>query len=246
MKLVRVVAVHIFVACIFVFMANAFATAIIQKPEFTLSLPDGWVEIPSNVLSATQAEIKRRAPGAKIPKYDYGFQKQPLMKGMKYPFVLIQVIDSGRIPERQLKSIPKIDWNKQLKDRIANHKSIISSASVGKMQYDESAHIIWIMSQSDVVNAGKILGVSGIIPTETGVIQIHANSGESDFQGYLPIFRQIIMSTTVSPNLAYQPRWFDSTPILSDINWERVILAGIAGALLAVAGGFIRKRRVDK
>lgn len=230
----------------FAFISPTFAAVTIQKPTFTLSLPDGWVEIPQNVLSTMQAELKRQAPNAKIPKYDYGFQRETSNKWIEYPYILIQVVNTGRIQEHQLKSMPKIDLNERLKDRTTTLQSIMSNAVVGKMQYDEAAHIVWITTQSDVVNVGKIQGLSGLIPTEKGFVQVHAYSTEPDFQNYLPIFRQIITSTTVSPDLAYKPRWSDSSSTRSGIDWEQIainaIIGGVMGGLIVFLAGIKRKK----
>jgi len=246
MRLVQVVATFLVVS-FFVFFSHAFAAVTIQKPAFTLSLPDGWVEIPQDVLSAMRANLKRQAPSAKVPKYDYGFQLETSKNWMEYPYVLVQVSDTGRIPEHQLKSMPKIDLNETVKNQTAGLQSIMSNATLGKMQYDEAAHVVWIIVQIDVANAGKIQGLSGLIPTEKGIVQVHAYSTESNFQAYLPIFRQIITSTTVPPDLTYKPRWTDSIPLLSSIDWDQVagkaIVGGVIGGLIALFVGLRRKKK---
>lgn len=242
MKPFQVVVAHIAISII-VFISNAYAAVSIQKPSFSLSLPEGWVEIPQDVLSAMQAELKQQVPNATIPKYDYGFQREPSRNWMEYPYVLVQVINTGRVPEHQLRSMPKIDLNERLKDRTSKLQPIMSNVTLGKMQYDEAAHVVWITTRSDVENIGKILGITGLIPTEKGVIQLHAYSLESDFQGHLPTFRQMITSTIISPDIVYRPRWSDSSPILSGIDWGQVTIAGIIGGFIALVGGLIRKRK---
>lgn len=246
MKHLQAVAAFIFIAfCCTV--SHSYAAVAVQKESFTITLPDGWIEIPQDVLTAMYAELKRQAPNAKIPKYDYGFQLGSSQNWMEYPYILVQVNKASRIPEHQLKSLPTIDLNEKIKDQAANIKSLMSSASLGKMQYDEAAHVVWITMQSDVVNVGRIQGISGLIPTETGFVQVHAYSTESNFQSYLPAFRQIITTTTINPSLVYKPHWTDNSPILSGIDWGQVaskaIVGGVIGAIIAVFAGIRRKKK---
>jgi hypothetical protein len=215
------------------FVPLAFATGDFQKPGLTLSLPDGWMEIPQDVLTSVRDELVRQAPNAKIPKYDYGFQLETGQNWMAYPYILVQVSNSGRVPEHQLKSMPKMDLNEMFKNKAADLKSLMSNASLGQMQYDETAHVVWITFQSDVVGTGKVQGISGLIPTEKGYLQVHCYSEESNFQTYLPTFRQIVTSLAVSPDLAYKPRWTDNSPILSGMDWSQVAVKAIGGAIIA-------------
>ena len=246
MKHLQAVAAFIFIAfCCTV--SHSYAAVAVQKESFTITLPDGWIEIPQDVLTAMYEELKKQAPNAKIPKYDYGFQLASSQNWMEYPYILVQVNKASRIPEHQLKSLPTIDLNEKIKDQAANMKSLMSSASFGKMQYDEAAHVVWITMQSDVVNVGRIQGISGLIPTETGYVQIHAYSTESNFQSYLPAFRQIITTTTINPSLVYKPHWTDNSPILSGIDWGQVaskaIAGGVFGAIIAAFAGIRRKKK---
>jgi hypothetical protein len=218
------------------FVSLAFATGDFQKPGFTLSLPDGWIEIPQEVLTSVRDELVRQATNAKVPKYDYGFQLETAQNWMEYPYVLVQVSNTGRVPEHQLKSMPKMDLNEMLKNNAADLKSLMSNVTLGQMQYDETAHVVWVTYRSDVVGIGKVQGISGLIPTEKGYLQVHCYSTESNFQTYLPIFRQIVTSVAISPGLAYKPRWADNSPILSGIDWSQVAAKAIGGAII---GGLI-------
>lgn len=247
MKLVQVV-IAFLVVSFFSPFSPAFAAIVIQKPAFTLSLPDGWVEMPQDVLSAMHEALSQQAPNAKIPKYDYGFQLEAAQNWLEYPYILVQVSASGRVPEHELKVMPKIDLNEEIKKQGAGLQSIMTNTTLGQMQYDEAAHVVWITMKTDVANVGKIQGISGLIPTETGIVQVHAYATESDFPTYLPIFRQIITSTTISPDLTYKPRWTDSSKFLTAINWGQVagnavIGAGIGGVIALFIGIGRKKKR---
>jgi hypothetical protein len=246
MKCVQTLVVFVF-AAIFLSVPNSYAAVAFQKDSFTITLPEGWIAIPQDVLAAMYTEVKKQAPNAKIPRYDYGFQLGSSQNWMEYPYILVQVNKASRIPEHQLESLPTIDLNEKLKDQAANMQTLMSSASLGKMQYDKAAHIVWVTMQSDVVNVGKIQGISGLIPTEIGFVQVHAYSKTSDFESYVPMFRQIIVGTAINPSLVYKPRWTDSSPIFSGIDWGQVAGKAIAGAviggLIALFAGIKRKNK---
>ena len=152
----------------------------------------------------------------------------------------------SRIPVRQFKSTPKIDLNEKIK--TANAQSIISNSELGKTYYDEKNNIFWIFIQSELANGEIIQAISGLIPTETGYVQIHAYSSNSTFASYLPIFRQIITSTTIPPGLAYKSRWLDSIPALSNIDWHNITSKAIAGGVVAIViafyTGVFRKKKI--
>ena len=75
------------------FVSHALSAVGVQKPEFTLSLPDGWVEIPQEVLTG----LNQQAPNAKIPKYDYGFQLEtsPILSDVDWGRVIGAAIIGG-------------------------------------------------------------------------------------------------------------------------------------------------------
>src|SRR5215471_9671541 len=83
-----------------------------------------------------------------------------------------------------------------------------------------------------VSTIGKVQGISGLILTEKGYLQVHCYSTKSNFQTYLPTFHQIITSVAISPGLAYKPRWSDNSPILSGIDWSQVAAKAIGGAII--------------
>jgi hypothetical protein len=74
----------------------------VQKTGFSISPPPGWREIPTDVIAACEKDIARKAPNAPSQHYDYGFQPADSKTWFDYPYILIQVRESGRLSERQL------------------------------------------------------------------------------------------------------------------------------------------------
>jgi hypothetical protein len=74
------------------------------------------------------------------------------------------------------------------------------------MYYDEQAKIVWVRSELKVVNVGQISGISGMVLTENGYIQVDGFSLKDDFSIYESVFQSIIMSVAPEPWLVYKPK----------------------------------------
>jgi hypothetical protein len=224
--------------------AAAFATTV-SKPEVTLELPDGWIEVPADVLQQFHAEMKRTAPLAQVPKYDYAFQSANGPPWLHYPYLLVKVTPSGRPSEHELESLPSIDLNEKFKDENEHWSSLMKDTSLGKMRYDKATNVVWIPSKSTVNGIGVISGISGIIPTEKGFVELHAYARTEDFEARMPTFEKLITGAKIAPDLLYKPRWtdklgpaaglFDTKSLLS-----RLAIFAIVGVLIAF---FLSRRR---
>jgi len=182
------------------------------KPEVTVDLPDGWVEVPDAVMQQFYDEMKRQAPAANIPKYNYAFQSAGGPPWLMYPYVLVKVSPTGRPTETELMGLPAIDLNDKFKEKSGDWSNVMKDTTLGKMHYDKAANVVWITSKSDVVNIGPVSGISGIIPTEKGFVELHAYAKTPDFPGHLPTFETVIKGARIAPDLRYKPSWVDSLP----------------------------------
>lgn len=224
------------------------ANQLYQKSVFSISLPDGWVEIPSDVMHAYEKKIKRLAPNASAPQYDYGFQLGSADKWFKYPYILVRIKNTGRIPESQIEKLEEYSVQESLDKLKGDLSPVISDIQVGKMYYDKTAKIIWLRVESNIYGVGYVSGLSGIIPTEEGFIQVSGYSLKSNYSYYEPLFINAAMSVTPSSELVYTPKWSDSLPpAVSGINWGKVVEKAIAGAilggLLTLFAGLRRKKK---
>jgi hypothetical protein len=219
---------------------------VVQKPGFSLTVPDGWVEIPQEVLTKTYDAMKQQAPDAGFPRYDYGFQLKSAEKWMAYPYVLVQISNTARISERELQSLQKVDMNKEIRSYAQAAKSLMSNVQLGQPSYDAALHVIWMTSQSDVVGIGKVQGLSGMIPTEKGMVIVHGYALDTNFPNYAPMYRDLIASTKVATELAYKPRWTDNIPVVGGFDTGRlfrgVIIGGVIGLLIALIAKRKRSR----
>jgi hypothetical protein len=226
-------------ACLAAGIAHA---ASYSKPEVTVDVPDGWVEVPPAILRSLHEELKRQAPLAQVPKYDYAFQAADGPPWLHYPYVLVKVTPSGRPTEHDLETLPSLDLDAKHKQRDG-WSHLMTDSSIGKMRYDKARNVVWLSTKSTIANIGPVTGISGIIPTEQGFVELHAYDLDSHFALELPTFEEIITGARVAPHLQYKPRWTDKLGPFARFDFKRLGLFAVIGALIAVFAGFFRRRQ---
>jgi hypothetical protein len=210
---------------------------------FSIDLPPGWIQIPSAAIAETTREVARRAPNAPTPHYDYGFQFGSPDRWFTYPYVLVQVKRTGRIPESEFAKLDKFstaDTAARLQDKI---REIATDVEIGKMRYDPTSRIIWVNTGGNVADVGRFSGVSAIVPTEFGLIQFNGYALEQEFMGFLTVFHEIIGSLSAADSARYRSRAADRVPFLSSIKWDSVLASALIGAIAGIAGFAFRSRR---
>lgn len=216
------------------------------KDGFTLFLPDDWKPIPGDVLDAYSRAIAKLAPQVEKQTYDYGFQLSAARKWFTYPYILVQVKRSGRVPEDQLRSLARI--GEAMDSSFAKARESLSSfatnGTIGETVLDASSHTLWTRIAIDVKGAGTINGLVGTVLTENGFIQISCYAKEREFPGYLPVFETIVRAAVLSDALKYRPGAADSETATGGIG--RGVIVGIAVAGIAAGALFwfvVRERR---
>jgi hypothetical protein len=221
--------------------ASVFA-GVVTKPEVTVELPDGWHEVPPQVLQSFHDEIRRKAPTVEAPKYDYAFQADAGPPWLAYPYVMVKIRSSGRPSELELEKLPRIDLDSRVQEKGEDWSGLLKDSSLGQMRYDKAANVVWLTSKSTVVNIGEVRGISGIIPTEQGFVELHAYARTEDFEGHLPVFEKIITGAKVAPDLAYRPAGTGSDPF-AGFGFKLVAFLAALSALIVMGVAAVRKRR---
>lgn len=211
-------------------LPQTFAT----KDGVTLHLPMDWKQIPKEVLDKYSQAIAKMAPQAEKQVYDYGFQQTDTPKWFSYPYILVQVKRSGRIPEEQLKALTQLE--KALDDSFSKTtkslSTITSNASLGEPVYDPASHILWTKIAIDIKNTGTVRGIIGTILTEEGFIQIACYAKGNDSGTYEPIFESVITTAHIRDDLKYGAgKTAPAEGGQGAIPWKMVTLA-LAGTLL--------------
>jgi hypothetical protein len=211
---------------------------------FTIHLPENWTAVPKDVLDSYSEAVAKMMPNAEKQTYAYGFQLSSSQSWLDYPYILIQVKKSGRISEGQLKSIKKVqrELDKSVKETRNKIVTIVSDVQVGETIYDISSHILFSKMEMDVRGIGLVKGFMAILLTEEGEIEIFGYAKASEFSDYAPIFERIARGVVVEDSLRYKPRIIDSIPFLSGINWNKIIIGAIVGAIIALIAGVFKNK----
>ncbi len=191
-------------------LSSSASAEVIQKPEFSLTLPDGWVEIPKETLELMTANAQAKVPSIKLSPYVCGFQLDSGKVELLAPYILVQWAGKGkRLSEQQLRSMQKIDLTKAVKDKGIQLDEIVPNAALGHMKYDEASNIIWMDMEAGSVALGKGRSVMAGFPTEIGLLQVTGHFMSADANADLPAYQQIVKSVVISPEIAYRAHWTD-------------------------------------
>jgi hypothetical protein len=187
--------------------ASGSETGFYDYPDkgFSIKLPDNWVEIPDSILAIALAQnpiMEEKHKG----KLTCGYQLKSAARWFEYPYILISIENMGKMPEQELLAYEQI-YSEAVKkeiDKGVKKSDFINSFDVGKMYYDPELKILWWKTQAHVVEYGPIFSLSGMIPTEKGVIQIICYCRQPESQVYSPVFESTIKSVIVSEALEYK------------------------------------------
>jgi hypothetical protein len=173
-------------------------------------LPSQWQEIPKDVLTANFEEFAKQNPNLPKQTYEYGFQA-PSEQWFSYPYILIQIQRTGRIPEVALKEFPNLaemfDDELQKTMEVA---STVTDAAMGKTIYDSSKRILWTSMRLNYAGIGNVKMLAGGHLSEDGSVYVLGYTKEQDFSKYETLLHQIISSVELPPGMRYVPRISDN------------------------------------
>jgi len=236
--------------CSFIFSAQLFGQEIKKEfrtsDGFSIFLTNNWKEIPKDIL---EESAKAYAEATKMDRqyYDYGFQLTSSQNWLQYPYILIQVKKSGRIPDSQLKKYKTLETDMQKGLQEAEKKSVglLSDSKLGETYYDSENHILFTLIKMNVQSIGTVVGLTAVKLTEEGFIQFSGYAIESVADKYISFFKDAVRQIKLQDHLVYKPRLTDSVPIISSIDWskvgEKALIGAIIGGLMSAIALMIRK-----
>lgn len=215
--------------------------------NFTVILPAGWIEIPQEVLREAEAFLLEASQGKNPQKYNYGYQLSLATNWMEYPYILVQVNRSGRVPKRQLTALKKTAsvFQNALEEAADVYSGLLSNIEQGEMIYDENSHISWSTISATVEEIGKIRGLLAVKFTEFGFIRIMGYAEEKDFSHYVPIYQSMVQTLRIEKKYQYKRKITDNAPTIWGINLGQTAIAAIFGGIIGGAFalvGSLRKR----
>jgi len=213
---------------------------------FTFSLIGNWIEIPRDILDAYAQAISEQTNMQK-QHWNYAYQLASSEKWFQYPYILVQVIEKGRIPESELKNYKKVEseMNRGIQETREKATGLFTDFNIGETYFDSDSHILFTAMKMNVQGIGDVIGLTAVKLTEKGYIQISGYSLASAADHYLPIYKDMAKQVKLEAHLVYTPRLTDSIPIISGINWGRVgekaLIGTIIGGILGAIGLLFKK-----
>lgn len=171
---------------------------------FSFQLPADWVQIPQKALAEVAQKIKEvMSPDAPPVEYIAGYQLGG-KTWFSYPYLLVQVIELGRVPDEELKKLksfqPSLD---KAGRRLVEGAPSLSSLSIGEAVYDSSAQIIWGSMSSVIAGVGRVRSLNAVVLTASGAVNIYTYSREEEFETYAPLFEDIVRSVKLKSGAQY-------------------------------------------
>lgn len=209
--------------------------------KFSITLPDDWIEIPKNVLDAYSDNVAKLSPDTPKQIYDYGYQLRGSEKWLDYPYILVQVKNTGRVPSGELSRYKKLKagFKKGLEQLGEDLSKIMSDTTIGEPFYDKENTMLWMSMSAEVRDSGTVKALIGVKLTEKGVIQLNGYSQQENFAKYKDVYTKAFSSLAVNDSIKYRPQITDAAPVIGSINMGEVLTSGIKSALIGGVIGLI-------
>lgn len=217
-----------------------------------LKLPDDWIEIPKDKIDSTY-KIVAETTETEMVYYDFGYQWQQNKGYFSYPYLLIQVNESLRIPESEL---DMYKFNQGLNDGIESDEvsNIVDSISVGESVFDPIKNRV--LTKFGMESYGvEMTGFMDLQLTNKGYVMIYMYSIDSELAQYESLFTQIMDNIEITQDAKYiykdinNTKAYNSKNDKSDQSIFSKVLSGIVAA--AILGGIsflvnsLRRKKKD-
>ncbi len=192
-----------------------FDKTFITNHDFKIHFPNDWIEIPKIEIQRHFDNYYEQFPDLPHEEYDYGYQLSSSEYWFQYPYILIQVKNTGKIPEmpkgidqneiRRLGSVLKQRHKKSLGELDVNG-SKLGSPSLDESQtgWDSEHGVMWLTQESEFPSTGKLTTIMSLRFTQKGVLRIGLVVKKTDESDYIQVFRDIVNAVELGPTMKYQ------------------------------------------
>lgn len=175
------------------------------EDRFAVSVPWGWVEIPDEIMAAFSRYQQEHSTVA--GRFAHGFQLAS-KPWLEFPRIFISLEYSGRIPLSSVTNLPKVmeqltRQSRRLAKQDPSMLEVLKDTHWAKPLYDPRRHILWIADSPDASDPDTILGVTGIVMTSFGSINVHGYAPARSFREYLPVYERVIRSVEIDEAYRY-------------------------------------------
>lgn len=226
-------------AIIFIILGitSSCANILFQNNEFSIELPEGWIEIPADTISVKMKESVKIFPDIPEEHYDYGYQIKK-NKFIVCPYILIQIENIGRLSENEWEELTQYSLENDIEEYYPNSSFDLQT---DKINYDPKANIFWMKFDLNLDNIVENSGIRTMIPTEKGFIKMTGYSLRKDFSEYSPIFLKIAKSIQPSYSLKYKTRISDNLPLSNKTDWNSILVSAVSFAIIGIIISAIAK-----
>jgi hypothetical protein len=206
----------------------------------TLRLPEGWRDIPPNVLEYFTLRTAEATGGRTAESYQHGFRPGDPDLEFSLPQVLIQIREEGRICHGHLQRLPAPeDVAAQPASPLTDHRgSLLRDLQLTGVTFDRARFCLRVDSVMDLSIEGRVVVRSASFLTERGLLTLHCYELEERIAATAPVFEQIIDSVRFDARIAYRPRLTDQW----SSRHTAVALFALAAALASAALAAHRRR----
>lgn len=220
-----------------------------QQKHYSFTIPSDWVEIPKSTIDESMQSVVDQTDGQFID-YTAGFQIKNT-KLINYPYILVQEHKINTPSYIQItKTLGSDKVSDSINKKFAEYSELMSNASIDDPFVDKERNIIFINTEIDVVNIGKVRGLTAIFLGKESITQLNFYSIKSKYSENLPTFNLIIDSFKYEQGYEYNKEEAKNNDSLSIFEGtiEKGVIGAITGGLIALIFGlFARlKKNGDK
>jgi hypothetical protein len=197
------------------------------KHQFTITLPDGWVQMED----ATIAEsLKAVAGSANKTKIDYAFQKASNVP-FNSPYIIMEVKNFKYTKARIEKLVADLPTTKIPANTVKEGISVKDIVTF-KPFYDATSNIVWWSMEAEA-GGRKIKTVSAFLFTEKSSILINCYTTPEAFNDTRPIFESIIRNIEIDKAIKYKNSIF-GMEFLENTDGSKIASAAVLGVVLSL------------
>jgi hypothetical protein len=227
---------NILLAVLFFISLNACAGIPVNAGnDFTVTIPDGWKEIPREVLDEYEELLEKQM--RQEAHFDYAYQSASSKNWFEPPYVMVKVSRNGRIQEDDIANAGKmsreINKGAEYLQKITNGE--FGNSSTNKPVYDPVLNILWVSLKIENKDLGPLQGLLAVKLIKNGRIEMYGQSLEKDFQQEQVVFRQMFESLILSPADEYHSGVKGGSSGLFGLQFHHLLIVGSLFGLLALA-----------
>ncbi len=216
---------------------TSFRQVTIYDGQFTLAIPEDWIEIDQVQLEELSMWAADATGGRLVEIYQYGFCPPEFEDDPLLPYMLVQIRESGRLRYGRFVHLAPLDefQNDTRRTFPEGVPPLVAGVAVDRVAFDRAAYRIRLEHSLDLRVRGRVTVLTAAFLTERGLVTLHYADREKRIGRGRALFDEIVGSVVVAPELAYQPRLSDRWPGLPFF----LAAAGVAAVLI----GFLNYRR---